>query len=134
MLDPHPVPMPQYLVLGRGEKIHSRCKGRWGGGSFLVTASSCREGQSSLCPCTKQRSALPFRHQGNKRRSIPINQPPSFPRLELPGVNKETIIYKGVGQEIGHIQQRPGNTVPAQSDGADRAWITMALLTSVFAF
>ena len=70
-----------------------------------------------------------------KERASPSRQPLPFPRLELPGVNEEMIIYQGVGQEIGHIQQRLGNIVPAESDGGDRAaGSTMASLASVFAF
>lgn len=64
-----------------------------------------------------------------KERVSPSRQPLPFARLELPGVNEEMIIYQGVGQEIGHIQQRPGNIVPTESDGDDgAARSTMALL------
>lgn len=69
-----------------------------------------------------------------KERASPARQHPPFSRLELPGVNEEMIIYQGVGQEIGHIQQRPGNIVPAESDGGDRAArSTVASPVSVFA-
>ena len=69
-----------------------------------------------------------------KERASPARQPPPFSSLELPGVNEEMIIYQGAGQEIGHIQQRPGNIVPAESARGDwAARSTVASLASVLA-
>ena len=46
----------------------------------------------------------------------------------------EEMIYQGAGQEIGHIQQRPGNIAPAESAGGDwAARSTVGSLVSVFA-
>lgn len=129
----------QRFSIRGGERKRTRASqgGSKEGARGLLAAPQVETG---LCrahaPCSKQRSPPAVRHQrSKKKRASPSRQPPPLPRLELPGVNEEMIIYQGVGQEIGHIQQRAGNVVPAESDGGDgAAWSTMTSLASVFAF
>lgn len=103
-----------------------------------MTAGSCRGDRQPTAeqpvPCALDRGHPWLSDtRETKERAVAVPQPPPFPRAELPAVTEETIIYQGVGQEIGHIQQRPGNIMPTGSDGGDRAaGRTVASLVSVF--